>query len=174
MLKEQRNKVTLTVVSWPGSLVWKLKQNSQQYQVSVGHHTKLNMGQINQGNAELLLHSVLPWKTFSFLFGECFFTVLKLSTNQVIGFKVMVNLNSCSFLGSLKLFRIGVAEKALLPVFLYKSPLRRFPQFQLCVPFSILNRLKQAWLSDLPCWSNTVLLLIWLPFLDIESFYTSF
>lgn len=52
---------------------------------------------------------------------------------EVVRFKVRVIQNSCcSFLGSLELFRMNIAEKAVFPVFLYKLSLyalRHFPQF---------------------------------------------
>lgn len=68
-----------------------------------------------------------------------------LSTNLGVGFKVTVNLNSCCrFLGSLKLSRIGVAEKGRFPVSLQAAFESLSSIFELCFPFSILNRLKQA------------------------------
>lgn len=135
MLKEQRNKVTLTVVSWPGSLVWKLKPCSSfkdhlWYQIFVDHHAKLNVTQ--GGNAELLLYCVLSGETSLHYWRKHFFTVLRLPPTLSVRFKVTVNQNSCSFLDLLEPLSAGAAERDIFLVFLYKVAiftLRHFLQF---------------------------------------------
>lgn len=111
MLKEQRNKVTLTVVSWPGSLVWKLKRNTQHLQVPVGHPAKLKTWQTKG-----LLNSCAAVNCHGRLLVSCLLKTCHYCA-EVINksggwFKATVNLNSCcGFLGSLKLFRVVMQGK---------------------------------------------------------------